>query len=346
MLLFWTAITGTFNVLWIGMLSRQLMTWSYAETTGTIEESRIERGRDSDGDTTYDARITYVYDVGGQRHQAHRIRCFAMRFNGGHRQARGEVRRFPQGKRVAVFYDAGDPSQAVVDRSLRGEDFFLPLFMNPFNIIMLGGWYLLIKSRRKNGKPAGFSWRDDGLKVVARLYSITPTAAAATAVMVSSFVLIFVCGFGMMSLPADWLVPGAWLVVISSAVWAWKAFRRPTATLEYDHFSGRLAITKFDGQSHAFMAADIVELGATPPEDDSELTKDANGSAVEPSDAELNADADEDLDECHASTAPGATISYRTAQGQEQIVVLANWTSAESVQWLLAWLRETLRLKA
>lgn len=342
-LLFWSAITLAFDGLWLWMIATQSLTWTYASVEGTVLESRIERGNDSDGDATYDAKISYEYVAKGQSHRGDTVRNFSMRMNGGRQEARRSVKQYPAGKRVTVYYDPVRPAQSVLERGLRGGDFFLPLFMTPFNIVMLGGWYANVGSWRRRARPAGIRIRDDGLKVVARLYNVTPLTAAVVAVMISSVVLIFVCGFGMTVLPVDWLVTGAWCVVLGSAVFAWSRFGQPATTLEYDHFSGRVSIAKSGGQSHAFTTTDVVAIGR-------------DDTPAEPDFVDEDDDDDDDDDETIgeeplASTDEAAavvyspTITYRDAAGKEQTVALANWSSADAVTWLVNWLKETLRVK-
>ncbi|HUE73064.1 MAG TPA: DUF3592 domain-containing protein [Pirellulaceae bacterium] len=342
-LLFWSAITLSFDGVWLWMAATQSLTWTYASTEGTVLESRIERGADSDGDATYDAKIRYEYDAQGQSHRGDTVRNFSMRMNGGRQEAQRIVKRFPVGKRVTVYYDPARPGQSVLKRGLRGGDFFLPLFMTPFNIIMLGGWYAIVGSWRKNARPAGLRIRDDGLKVAAKLYNVTPLTAAVVAVMISSFVLIFVCGFGMMALPADWLVTGAWCVVLGSALLAWSRFRQPATTLEYDHFSGRVTIAKSGGQSHAFTIADIVAVGRddTPAEPDFVDEDDDEDDDDDETAGEESLPAEDD----EAAVVYRPSITYRDAAGKEQTVALANWSSADAVTWLVSWLKETLRVK-
>ncbi len=339
-LLFWSAITLCFDVLWLWMIANQLLTLTYTATDGTVRESRIERGTDSDGDATHDAKIAYDYVAQGQAHRGDTIRNFSMRMNGGYQQAKEATQRYPVGKAITVYYKPSRPSQSVLERGVRGGDFFLPLFMMPFNIIMLGGWYALASSWRKNARPAGFRVRDDGLKVVARLYEVTPLTAATLAAMVSSFLLIFVCGFGMMALPIDWLVTGAWGIILSAVLFAWARFRQPATTLEYDHFSGRITIVKADGPTHAFTTAEIVALGREAAADEPEEFEEPDPKD-DAADESLPADEDE---AGHEPEPQSPTITYRDAAGQEQTVALAGWSTAESVTWLMNWLQETLRL--
>ena len=345
-LLFWSAITCAFDGLWLWMMASQFLTWTYDSAEGMVLESRIEKGTDSDGDATYDARIEYEYVVRGKKHRGKTIRDFALRMNGGLQQAQQSVGKYAAGKRVSVYYHPSAPERAVLERGVSGGDFFLPLFMTPFNIVMLGGWYAIAASWRTRGKPAAVNVRDDGLKVAARFYNVRPLAAAVVAVMISSFVMIFVCGFGMMSLPADGLVPAAWCVVFASAAVGYGLFRQPATTLEFDQFSGRIAIAKSDGQAHAFKVEDVIAVGRDEPADEfeeeleEEDVDETDGEAGEPGEEPL-ADDDQEMEPPPESW---PTITYRDAGGQEQTVLLANLTGDDAA-WVADWLKETLRLK-
>ena len=341
-LLFWSSITLVFDGLWLWMIAVRVMTWSYASAEGTILESRVEHSRDSDGDTVYDAKIAYRYAVRGTTYRGEFTGNMSFRMNGGWGEAKWNVARYPPGKTVPVYYAADRPEISVLDRQLRGRDFFLPLFMTPFNIIMAAGWYGFGASWRKNAPPAGFRVRDDGLKLTARFYNITPVAAAMAALLASSFIMVFVCGFGMTVAPVDWLVTVAWCVVLGSAILAWFKCRQPATTLELDHFSGRMSITAADGRVHAFTLEDIVAVGrdadadGLSEHDDHEQQDGPDGGPSFPQDkAEGEA----------AETPAYPTITYRDATGNELTVAVAPWALGESSTWLVTWLNETLRSK-
>lgn len=338
-LLFWSAITMAFNGLWLWMIATQVETWSYAATDGTVLESRIEQGEDSDGHATYDAKIAYEYTVSGQKYRGDTSGPMSFRMGNGRNEARAKVARFPVGKVVPVYYAADRPEKSVLDRQLRGRDFFLPLFMTPFNIVMVTGWCGWMGSWRKNARPAGIRVRDDGLKVTARLYNVTPGAAAVGGLMASSFVMIFVCGFGMMAAPVDWLVTGGWCIVLGSTMAAWVWCRQPATTLEYDQFAGRITVTSFDGSSHAFTTGDVIAVGRAP------VVEEEDEEEEEPDEDDEEMPAFPEDDEPAGDVVCYPTITYRDAVGSEQTVTLVNWGASDASQWLVRWLKETLRVK-
>ena len=160
--------------------------------------------------------------------------------------------------------------------------------------------------------------------------------------MASSFVLIFVCGFGMLALPIDWLVPAAWCIVLGSAVVVWWHYSKRATTLEYDHFSGRVAITSPDGNSHLFTTADVMAIGRSAPDQAADVDESDDEDEDEDETAEESLPI-EDEEPQIASDHP--TITYRDSSGQEQTVALAKWNSSDSTTWLVRWLTEKLRVK-
>jgi hypothetical protein len=324
-LLGWTVATLVGDAIWTMTMVWQAETSSYVSTAGTIVESKVETGSGSEGETTYSAKVDFEYQVGGQKYRGNRI-SYATRFTSGRKAARNTVRRYPRGKQVTVYYSPAKPAAAVLEPGIRGSDFFLPLCLTPFNLITIGGWYAVIASRRK-GRPLGLSVRDNGLNVVAMLYNVRPITAAGVALLIASFVLIFVCGFEIIPAPTDWVVVGAWCTALGAAAWAYAVFRQPRTRLEYDQLSGRITIVQSDGQEHAFTSSAVARVGVD----------EVGGKA-----AGLPEQQDSDGQRL---TNVSPTITYRDAQDVEQTVSLANWSSREAAEWTAAWLRQTLRLK-
>jgi hypothetical protein len=322
----WSACTLTGDGIWVVSMIWQAGSAHYASTEGTIVDSRVEVNSDSEG-TSYEAKVSYDYQVAGRVYRGERI-SYSMRFTGGHKAAGDTVRRYAAGKRVRVYYSPPQPAAAVLEPGIRGCDFFMPLFMMPFNLVTIAGWYAVLVSRRKGARPIGMQVRDDGLSVVARLYNVRPITAAAVALFITSFVLILVCGFEIIPVPIDWLVVGAWLVAIGAAAAGYFVFRQPKTRLQYDQLSGRIVILQSDGLSHAFTSSDVIRVGV----------EDRRWMA-----AGMPRRHDDDGQRL-PSFSP--TIAYRDSQGVERTIELANWSSQEAAEWAAHWLRQTLRLKS
>ena len=324
-LVLWTFCTLTGDAIWVVTIRWQAGTASYASTAGTILESKVETKSNSHG-TSYAAKVSYEYQVAGQKFRADRI-SYSTRFTAGRRAAADTVRRYAAGKQMKVYYSPKQPAAAVLEPGIRGSDFFLPLFLLPFNLIAVGGWYGVSIGRRQGARPGGLSIKDDGLKVVAKLYNVRPITAAGVALLAASFVLVFVCGFEIVPAPADWVVVGAWCTTLGTAAGAYAVFRQPRTRLEYDQLSGRITIVQSDGREHVLTISDIARVGV-----------------------EESRRADKGVPERHddGQRLPNfsPTITYRDAQDIERTVHLAHWSSQEAAEWAANWLHQTLRLES
>ncbi|HYO69332.1 MAG TPA: hypothetical protein VEU33_24960 [Archangium sp.] len=91
--------------------------------------------------------MRYAYEVDGRTYEGTRYRYGAW-----HSSRRGAAealaRRFPVGATVPVFHDAETPEDAVLVAGVQGQELFLLLFMNPFNLAMLAGWYGAVRVLR------------------------------------------------------------------------------------------------------------------------------------------------------------------------------------------------------
>jgi hypothetical protein len=69
----WSAVTLTFDVIWVKAVVGQLRAESYPTASGRILSSRVRESNDSEG-SSYSANIRYAYDVGGRRYECDRYR--------------------------------------------------------------------------------------------------------------------------------------------------------------------------------------------------------------------------------------------------------------------------------
>ena len=98
---------------------------NWPSTTGQITDSHVSRSQstDSDGETiaSYSARVAYTYQVGGQTYSGENI---AFGFNPSYNnqpKAQAAAARYPMGSQVSVYYDPGNPSDAVLERQAPGS---------------------------------------------------------------------------------------------------------------------------------------------------------------------------------------------------------------------------------
>ncbi|MFN7972323.1 MAG: DUF3592 domain-containing protein [Acidobacteriota bacterium] len=88
----------------------------------TIDESRVTvtTGRDSEGraTTSYGTELRYHYEVDGRVYRSRRL-GFVSGSSGGQEGQQAIVDRFPAGSSRTCYVDPRDPTQAVLDRSIR-----------------------------------------------------------------------------------------------------------------------------------------------------------------------------------------------------------------------------------
>src|SRR5437764_2164637 len=102
--------------------------------------------------------------------------------------ARRVVAEYPAGRQVDVHYAAADPADSVLLTGLEGADLFLPMFMTPFNLIMLGIWYVpFSKLLRRGSRVGNAKLMDDGYESRLRLVEFGPIVVGATVAGVIAF---------------------------------------------------------------------------------------------------------------------------------------------------------------
>ncbi|MEM7782495.1 MAG: DUF3592 domain-containing protein, partial [Planctomycetota bacterium] len=146
-ILFWTLIVGFFDVITGRNMWNQIRTRSFESVPGIILSSEVESHYDSDSGTNYRPKIKYEYVVNNQKLVNDSIRygetssndSYAKEFNDPH----------PFGSETPVFFDPQNPSDSVLETGIQGSDLFLLMFLTPFNIIMVGGWILVLYFGRR-----------------------------------------------------------------------------------------------------------------------------------------------------------------------------------------------------
>ncbi len=110
-------------------LRRAAASADWPTTQGVIVSSEVERVRRNDPDrgwtTTFHARISYGYSVGGEPYTGDRVGIGDYGSNTNHR-ARSVVRRYPVGSHVTVYYDPDRPRIALLEPGVRPMAFVIP----------------------------------------------------------------------------------------------------------------------------------------------------------------------------------------------------------------------------
>lgn len=191
-LLFWTLIVGCVDCFVSYDFYRQLVATSYEQVSGEVTHSEVETDHDSDG-TTYRAIVHYQYSVAGKGYSNDVIRFGEVA--SGDSYAHEFVAAHPVGTKVAVYYDSDDPSQAVLLPGISGGQLFLLMFLTPFNVVMFGGWFLVILDRYPSDDWLARKVIDDGYEIRIVVNRISPFAVFAGSLLGFCFFSIFIVAF-------------------------------------------------------------------------------------------------------------------------------------------------------
>jgi hypothetical protein len=190
-LLFWSAITGAFDVMATRGIAAQLHSRSFTPTPASILSSEIEEHSSTDG-TTYSPKITYRYSAAGAEHTSDRY-SFGDMATSSHRRAKDATLRYPAGATTTAYVDPADPSRATLRTGIEGTSLFLVLFLLPFNAVGIIGWKYAISRATRPARPAGgLLLRDDSRTALLRLSHADPFDVFVGSLGAIAFVAIFV----------------------------------------------------------------------------------------------------------------------------------------------------------
>ena len=244
---FWSAGTLFFDFMCVRGIVMQTMAGDYPSVPGNVIDSRVESHSDSEGGTSYSAKLRYAYVVNDHRYEGKRVR-FGMESFGGRKGSQQYVREHPPGSAVTVYYDPAKPSEAILEPGVAGTDLFMILFLTPFNVIMFGAWVFAGGYLGNLRSPESRFLRrvsHRGAVTIVRLPGMSPIAVGALTALGISFVLVFVVGFSSGMRPSIGFCAGALVVVAVGAVWAGRKasskLREGTRDLEIDF--GRRTMT-------------------------------------------------------------------------------------------------------
>jgi hypothetical protein len=229
--LLWSAGTLSFDFLIARDIFRQLRTNEFVATDGQVTESKLVRKGKSK--PTYVAEIHYTYTVGGKSYSGDRVTLGSFHFGSSrnsHQKASALLERQPKGSQVRVFYNPTQPGEAVLQPGIHGGHLFAPLFLMPFNAIMVGLWYAVALSfRPKTGlRAARVRILDQpGFRTAIRMPHMPPFMVGFISLAAAAFVGVFVIAFATAGEPSFGIMILAWSVLGSIALWAgFKQLRR------------------------------------------------------------------------------------------------------------------------
>lgn len=288
----WSAIVLFFDVVAGRSIVRQQMAVDYPSTEGTISNSEIDIQHDEDG-SAYRPKISYEYIVAGRRFACDRYSYCASTQN-SRAKAAAIVGRHPPGSHVVVYYNSADPADAVLRPGIVAADFLMPLFLTPFNLIMVGSWVFAAHwrgransaakpKRHSDGEvilqapPTGdltenkaksfrsFKVVDRGTEVRLRPALAGPLPVAALAATITAFIATLVVAFATDSDPSATQMALAWaLVAGSAAITACFAATGPFDTV-IDRVLGTLKLPRGFGRLRplAIELAEVVSVDVT-----------------------------------------------------------------------------------
>ena len=124
------------------MINKGMQSENWDKGTATITSSEIEktesRSKDAQGftrtSTSFSVRVTYAYTVEGSNYEGNTVGFGTMSHN-ERSDAQEELKSYPKGKTIEVYYDPENPSDSVIKKGV-----FWPMYiMISINIIILIG---------------------------------------------------------------------------------------------------------------------------------------------------------------------------------------------------------------
>ena len=234
----WSAGTLFGTVMAVCGVVMQAKSADYAAVQGKIIKSKVKVDTSDDG-TSYSPQAEYEYVVNGRRYTGTRIRYGVT--SGGKRSAKRFVASRPAGSAITVRYNPARPDDALLEPGVSGGDLFLFMFLTPFNVVMLGSWYVVagwIGNRRDPRRRLARRLRVRGTTSVVRVPGLSPVAVGGITAGAVAFVMIFAVGFPTDMNPSTTTMTVALTVMLGVAVWAGKRradrLARGTNDLEVD----------------------------------------------------------------------------------------------------------------
>ena len=195
--LIWSGLVLSFDGVMVHGVYKQLEFVHYPSVTGAITHSEVTSHHGSKGGTSYTASVEYSFTVGDQQYIGNKIR-FGMS-SSSFASASAIVGAHPVGSTTPVFYNPANPQESLLSPGVNGSDFMLPIFLTPFNMVMLGLWLWIGGWLREHWfKPVagGVKIIADGMVIRIRLPQFPALGWGLAATGGLGFISIFIVGFG------------------------------------------------------------------------------------------------------------------------------------------------------
>ncbi|TVQ53069.1 MAG: DUF3592 domain-containing protein [Phycisphaerales bacterium] len=251
----WTFVTMAFNIIMLTSAIDIFRAQQFAETTGTIIAAEVDRRRGSDS-TSYAPALEYSYDIAGQTYTGTRygVRDVSTSNRG---YAARIVQDHQPGTEVVVYYDPNQPENAVLNREFSGPMMILPIFMTPFNAVMLGCWWIALSSiwiKTRRPIAGGYRVRYFPPLLNVRLSAISPVYGFLAGAGFTGFLLIFAILIPTQGDPSLAMVLWSMIGVVCGGVCgvfiAWIYNRSPKRWLTLDESTGEIILPTLKGRGH------------------------------------------------------------------------------------------------
>lgn len=230
--LIWLVVTLGVDGLFGYGVYRQTGAASYPAVPGVVTHSEViddySGGGEVDAGPTYRVDVKYDYEVGKTKYTGDKVR-YGVGY-GDEKLVRQFVKQHPRGTQVTVYYNPDEPGDAVLETGVQHLDYFLALFIAPFNFGMLFVLGMVFPRWREGGKPlpaggVAILQRPDGVHL--RLTQMSPPAAAGLTAFVISLVSVFGVGLWMRNEISATAVQWVWGVVGLAfvGVYLWRRYR-------------------------------------------------------------------------------------------------------------------------
>ncbi|NIM27589.1 MAG: DUF3592 domain-containing protein [Gammaproteobacteria bacterium] len=126
-------------------VNRTFKSKSWPQTTGIIQDSKVV-AVDNDEGVSFEPVVTYQYEVGTQQFSSRCVYFLGVGF--GYPLpffSRRLVKKYPSGKRVAVFFDPSDPKNATLIPGLNRHAVYLLIVTVLIGIVFAGAGVLLVR---------------------------------------------------------------------------------------------------------------------------------------------------------------------------------------------------------
>jgi hypothetical protein len=121
---------------------KQFQSRNFPSVTGTITQSKLESHTTKKGQTYYEAVINYQYKVGDQTFHGDKL-VFGEYESAHLPNDATTINSHPVGSEVQVYYNPGNPNEALLYPGINDPDLAPVLFLTPFNMVMIGFWVFI-----------------------------------------------------------------------------------------------------------------------------------------------------------------------------------------------------------